>query len=236
MKRYSLVFLALGLCGAHCAWSQSSCSSDGQTPPATLVEHFISADCETCWSSPPAGKPGSRALSIDWIAPGTQGDDAPLAVAASRDALLRLGELGISAPATSASTTTMVRGSHAIHLRVAQGLRVGAYIGATIELRTSAKARLHKPLNAWLLLVETIPAGVEGTPVERNLVRNVLTLTWSQPDQVSATGQSVYRELRALNIPEDARPQRLRLVGWVQDADGRLLSVAQSVCAAPWMP
>ena len=36
-----------------------------------------------------------------------------------------------------------------------------------------------------------------------------------------------------MNIPEGARPERLRVIGWVEDAQGRLLAVAQSRCAPP---
>ena len=31
-------------------------------------------------------------------------------------------------------------------------------------------------------------------------------------------------------FPEGAQPERLRTVGWVQDAQGRVVAAAQSVC------
>jgi hypothetical protein len=89
------------------------------------------------------------------------------------------------------------------------------------------------PLTAWLLLVETLPAGVEGAQSEKNLVRNVLVLTWARPDEQTKSGQSIFRELRPLSIAQGARATRLRVMGWVQDARGQVLSAAQSVCVTP---
>ena len=232
MKKF-LLWMALSACVARAGWAQSSCDSDGQTPPLTLVEHFISADCEACWSAPQASKPGPRAVSIDWIVPSDQGDEAPLSAAALREAQTRLAALGRASPATSTMTRSRVLNRPGQQLRVAQGLPLGAYLGAIIEFQTSAKAPPQKPLTAWLLLVETVPAGVEGAQVDKNLVRNVLVSTWNQPDQHWATGPAGYRELRPLSVPEGAKPERLRLIGWVQDARGQVLSAAQSVCATP---
>ena len=77
--------------------------------------------------------------------------------------------------------------------------------------------------------LETIPAGTEGTPVERNLVRNSLQLEW----KVSARGGKApaFFESRPMNIPEGANPDRLRVAGWVQDAQGRIHAMALSRCA-----
>jgi hypothetical protein len=33
-----------------------------------------------------------------------------------------------------------------------------------------------------------------------------------------------------MNIPEGADPARLRVVGWVEDAHGRIVAAAQSHC------
>lgn len=228
-----LLWMALSVCVAHGAAAQSLCTSDGQAAPLTLVEHFISADCEACWRAAPAAKPGPRALSLDWIVPSGRGDDAPLSAAAIREAQIRLDALGQARPASATVTRTKLLGRQAGQLRVAQGAPLGGYIGAIIEYKTKAKARQQKPLTAWLLLVETIAAGVEGAQVEKNLVRNVLVSTWEQADQRSETGPASYRELRPLNVPQGAKPERLRLVAWVQDARGQVLSAAQSVCAAP---
>jgi hypothetical protein len=36
-----------------------------------------------------------------------------------------------------------------------------------------------------------------------------------------------------MNIPEGANPSRLRVVGWVEDARGRIRAIAQSLCVPP---
>jgi hypothetical protein len=86
-------------------------------------------------------------------------------------------------------------------------------------------------LLVWQVLVETIPAGTEGTPVERNLVRNTLLRHWPQQSTLSKSKQPVWMDSRPMSIPEGVQPARLRVVGWVEDSAGRLLAVAQSRCA-----
>lgn len=233
MRRF-LLMTSLGTWLVTGAWAQSICASDGQTTPLTLVERFISADCEACWRTPPTHESAAaRTLTLDWIVPGGQGDEAPLSAAASRDAHMRLATLGRAAPATSTHTLTPVPDRGANRLRVAHGVPLGGYIGASIELKTTRKAIHQEPFSAWLVLVETIPAGVAGASSEMNLVRNVLLSTWNRHSSLSKTERIVFREARPLSIPQGATPERLRVVGWVQDAHGRMLAAAQSVCAPP---
>ena len=229
MKRL-LLLASLSTWLVHGASAQSFCASDSQATPVALVERFISADCEACWSAPKTPEPAAQALTLDWIVPSEQGEAAPLSAAASRDALMRLQALGRAAPATSFITSTKVVGGRAHSLRVAHGVPLGGYIGASIELKATVMPRRPAHLSAWLVLVETIPAGADGTPSERNLVRNVLLSQWNKPDKLSKTGQAIFREMRPLSIPQGATLARLRVVGWVQDAHGRVLSAAQSVC------
>jgi len=40
-------------------------------------------------------------------------------------------------------------------------------------------------------------------------------------------------ESRPMSIPEGAKPARLRVVGWVEDARGRIRAIAQSRCRPP---
>jgi hypothetical protein len=228
-----ILLLGLSVWAAQSAQAQSSCASDGQATPMALVERFISADCEACWSEPPTRLPAAGALTLDWIVPGKQGEDAPLSAAASRDALMRLQTLGRAAPTTSATTSKPVSGGRANRLRVAHGLPLGGYIGASIELKTALRPRSQATLSAWLLLVETIPAGADGTATPRNLVRNVLQLPWNKRNKLSNTEHIVFHETRPLSIPSGATPERLRVVGWVQDGRGRILTAAQSDCAPP---
>ncbi len=168
-KLSRLAIPLLALLSAAGAQGQSSCASDGLPQPAALVERFISADCESCWSDAKTARPGRGELALDWIVPGSRGDDAPLSAAASRDSLARLQALGRNAPAQTDTLRMKAQGASR-KLRVAHGLPVNNYIGTSIELKPASGG----PWKAWLLLVETIPPGTEGTPVERNLVRNVL--------------------------------------------------------------
>lgn len=234
MKAFVLVMsLSAGLVAG--VQAQSVCASDDQAVPVSLVERFINADCEACWSGPldPQSAPG--ALPLDWIVPSRQGDEAPLSAAASRDALMRLEGLGRPLPTTQFQTSRRVVKGLTWKLRVAHGPALGGYIGASIELKSNAKDKLlsamPEELSAWLVLIESIPAGTEGTPIARNLVRNVLVLTWDKREKLSKSEQLLFYELRPLNIPQGARPERLRVVGWVQDGNGQVLSAAQSVCA-----
>ena len=222
--------------------AQSYCASDGQPAPTALVERFISADCESCWARADAGPPAG-ALVIDWIVPSARGDEAPLSAAASTDAVARLRATGQTEPGDSATLLrqTPVRKADATaRLRVAHGLPLNNYLGASIELKPVPKgARAPAaPWTAWLALVETIGAGTEGTPVARHLVRNLLVQDWDPARAAPAAepppkGRSPVPRLfesRPMGIPEGARPERLQVVGWVQDATGRVVAAAQSRC------
>ena len=83
-----------------------------------------------------------------------------------------------------------------------------------------------------LALVEAIPAGVEGATIPRNLVRHLLQVSWNIDTTLSKAKQRRFSEMRSMRIPDGAAPGRLRLIGWVQDAKGRMLAAAQTVCAA----
>lgn len=214
--------MALAAAGAQ---AQSFCASDGVPRPQALVERFINADCASCWGDANAARPGRRELALDWIVPGSRGDDAPLSAAAIREGISRLEALGSAVPVHSGTSRSKVRGSSA-NLRVSHGLPFGGYLGASIELTPGNPG----PWTAWLLLVETIPPGTQGTPVERNLVRNVLKTAWQPGQVVSKAGRKRLFESRPLSIPEGATPARLRVIGWVEDSDGRILGAAQSRC------
>lgn len=221
-----LALCALALAAAHAQAQQAFCSSDGQPRPLALVERFINADCEACWSDAATERAGPREVALDWIVPGLKGDDAPLAAAASRDGMARLQALRKERPLQAATARNKLEAA-ARTLRVAHGLPLNGYIGASIELRPAGRA----PWTAWLALVETLPAGTEGSPVERNLVRNLLQPAWDGDRPLSKEEQKRLFESRPMGIPEGARPNRLRVVGWVEDARGRIRAIAQSRCA-----
>ena len=223
---------AATLCSSQGAWAQSSCSSDGQRPPVALLERFISADCDACWADPATPKPRAGELALDWIVPSAKGDDAPLSAAASRDALNRLEGLNQPVPK---QTFTLRRRSLSIPLplRVARGVALGGYVGASIALTAAGRSSLPiHPMTAYLLLVEEVPAGTDGTPVARNLVRNSLEVTWNEPGESAPQANARKRlyESRPLSIPQGTNPDRLRVVGWVEDVNGKLIASAASVC------
>ncbi len=197
---------------------QTSCSSDEQPAPVALLERFISADCETCWQADSAPRPRAGELALDWIVPGGRGDDAPLSAAATRDAGERLRALGRKAPAGLDSVRT-ARQEAAGQLRVALGPAFNGYVGTSIQSLGGGEG----PFTGWLALVETLPAGTEGSPVERNLVRNLLQVPWP-----AAPGRRF--EARPMSIPEGAQPERLRVVGWLQDSRGKIRAISESRC------
>jgi hypothetical protein len=252
--------LALFALGSGPAMAQSSCSSDGEPTPRGLLERFVNADCDTCWRDPatPAAKPGETA--VDWVLPGHQGEDAPLSAVALRDAMLRLEALKQTSPPTvwSRQSVPAVRTARRSSveptfepLRVARGVALNGYMGASIELRFSRSPswppdRLRYPLTAWLVLAEDIPAGSEGSPVPRALIRNSLVSTWkpprpaktpattqaANPTAAEAQGDPVRRhfESRPMSLPPGSNPDRINVVGWVEDANGRLVASAVSRC------
>ncbi|HUR89266.1 MAG TPA: hypothetical protein VMZ74_09285 [Ramlibacter sp.] len=215
-RKLALLILPLALAANA---QPSSCSSDGAPAPRALLERFINADCENCWKDPQTPDPAPGTLAIDWVAAGSRGDDAPLSAVASRDGGDRLDALGKKIPAQSATHFSQRSGEAPPKMRVAHGLPFNEYIGTSIEMQAAPGG----PWKAWLLLVETLPAGSEGTPVERNLVRNAFVADWP-------TEAKKRYELRPMRIAEGAKFERLRVVGWIEDAKGRVRAIAQSRC------
>ena len=207
------------------AQAQSVCSSDGQRPAAGLRERFINADCAGCWTAgdTPAARPGE--LSLDWVLPGDQGDDALLSAVARRDGLERLQALHQPLPAGQSQRGARVTGPPNWRLRLAHGIAFNGYIGVSIEFKHSSAAPPAKdlPLTGWLALVETLPAGTEGSPLERQLVRGLFKSDWDrrQPGAVLS---------RSMAVSEGVNPERLSLVGWLENARGELLTATRSRC------
>lgn len=226
----STALLALSAAPGH---AQPVCSSDGQPRPAQLLERFINADCQACWTDPATPKPGKGTIALDWVTPGSLGDDAALSAVALRDAEWRLQAVGEAVPAASSTRQQAVKGLGGSRLRVAHGLAVNDYVGASIELKPVPAAARKQLFTAWLALVETLPPGTEGSPVERNLVRNVLQSPWDGRKQLSKKELAHFKETRAMAIAAAANPNRLRVIGWVEDEKNQLMAVAQSRCAVP---
>jgi hypothetical protein len=244
-NRAAFLLAALLICvGNGSARAQSSCSSDGQRPPAALLERFISADCADCWSDPATPKVKPTEFALDWIVPSAKGDDAPLSAAASPDALPRLEALRMQVSSSATNTRRSNASTPTARmptLRVANGVALGGYMGTSIELKLAPGAGLpRQPLTAWLLLVEAVPAGTDGSPVARNLVRNAIFPTWNIDSLLLKTKQvksdrlptpSRLYESRPMSIPPGTNPDHLRVVGWVEDAGGNVVASAASVCA-----
>jgi hypothetical protein len=229
MASFMAALLALAPAGQ--AWAQSFCASDGQPKPTQLLERFINANCDNCWADPATPKAGAGQLTLDWVLPGDKGDEAPLSAVAAREALDRLAALQLSPPAQTLASTLPVKGLKGATLRVAHGLPLSGYLGASIELKPIPAAAKGRQWTAWLALVETLPAGTEGSPVERNLVRNVLQTPWDGRKPLAKDAPRRFFDARSMSIAPGANPERMRVVGWVEDDKGRVLAAAQSHCA-----
>lgn len=226
------MFALAALAPAGSAWAQSFCASDGQPKPVQLLERFINADCDSCWADPATPKAAANTLAIDWVLPGSKGDDAPLSAVAARESLDRLAALRQNPPVQTFASTLPVTGLKGATLRVAQGLPLTGYLGTSIELKPIPAAAKGKQWTVWLALVETLPAGTENSPVERNLIRNVLQANWDGGKPLSKTEQNRFFDQRSMSIAEGANPQRMRVVGWVEDEKGQVRLAAQSRCSS----
>ena len=198
------------------------CTSDAVPQPGALLERFVNADCADCWHDRTTPEPAAGTLAIDWIVPGRQGEDSPLGAAALDEAADRLAALGRATPPRT-DAVFQRRAGPALPLRLAQGESINDYIGASIELARPGR----ESWQAWLLLVESLPAGTEGSPVARNLVRNVFRPeAWQAPRSAG----TALAENRAMQIHEGAQPARLRLVAVVADARGQIRGIARTRC------
>jgi hypothetical protein len=202
--------------------ARALCTSDEVPEPAAVLERFLNADCAACWRDPATPAAAADTLAIDWVLPGRRGEEAPLAVVATDDALERLRFLRRPVPERSAAVTTRRAGA-VVPLRIAQGEPLADYIGTSIELAAPGR----EPWQAWLLLVESVPAGVEGSPVPRNLVRNVFRPDWAE---AARRRPGALEEARTMQIHEGARASRLRLVAVLQDARGRMRAIRRTEC------
>jgi hypothetical protein len=196
------------------------CTSDDVPPVATLVERFTRADCPACWREPAGPRPSADTLVLDWVVPGREA--AAGALAPSDDALDRLAALGQRPPAKTAVVTRRREGA-AVPLRIAHGEAVNDYVGTSIELGPAGS----EPWQAWLLLVEKVPAGVGGSPGPRIVVRKVFRPDWQRPGR----GAGPLAETRSMQMPPGTRPERLRLVGLLQDGRGRIRAITQTECS-----
>ena len=218
------------LAAPHSVRAQSFCASDGQPQPTQLLERFINADCATCWQDAATPRAAQGQLALDWVLLGSQGEAAPLSAVATRDAAQRLSALGLTTPGNVLARRSDVRALPGAKLRVAHGLPVTGYVGASIALTPGTTAANAHQWTAWLALVETLPKGTEGSPVARNLVRNTFKANWDGREQLSKTERLHFIEQRSMGLPEGMDSSRLRVVGWIEDETGQMRAAAASRC------
>ena len=229
-RNFALLLAVMVLTPLGNVHAQSFCASDGQPRPTQVLERFINADCDSCWSDPATPKTGAGQLALDWVVPGSKGDDAPMSAIATRDALTRLESLKKPPPAASSAQVQQVLGMKGTTLRVAHGLPLADYVGASIALKPIPASARGQNWTAWLALVETLPAGLEGSPVARNLVRNLFQAPWNVRKLLSKTEQSRFFDQRSMSIAPGVDASRLRVIGWVEDQNGQILAAAESQC------
>lgn len=189
------------------------------TAPKRVVERFIDADCADCWGAPAAAALPASTWVLDWITPGARGAEAPLAPAALPEAAERLAAQA-DAPAVDGArhAATKLPARPALTMKLAAGPAWNGYLGLQLQTRGKPPAGAL----AYIALVEDIAAGSEGNAVARRLVRSV-----AGPFKLQAPAT---RELRALRIPEGAKPERLIGVAWWVDASARLGGIAAEGC------
>lgn len=196
-------------------------------PTAPLREWWINADCTTCWtqSDPTTAPKGWR---LDWIVPAPAAADAALAGAALPQAAERLARLHLQAPpADAARVADQASRRSAGRLKVQSGPAWNGYIGVELVWTPQRRTPVPAGAQAWLALVEDVPAGTEGSPIARTLVRNV---AGPLPLDAARAGQP-FSHLQALRWPDGARPERLLARGWIEAPDGRILLMAADRCA-----
>ncbi len=193
---------------------------------AAVFERFISAECSACWTDASAPVAGSDAWLLDWIVPSARGDEAPLSPAAPDEAAARARRvlnIGVNDDARTTVHRTSARRASAAKLTVASGPAFNGYFGVQID----GRGRAPEDSGVWVALVESVPAGTDGTPVPRQLVRTV-----AGPFHPHELGSGkAWRVLQAMRWPETAKPERLLARAWIERADGRLVAMAGERCA-----
>ena len=192
-----------------------------------MFERFISAECSACWTDAATPVAGSDAWLLDWIVPSARGDQAPLSPAAPDEAAARARRvLNTGVNDNDARTTvhrTSARTTSAAKLTVASGPAFNGYFGVQID----GRGRAPVDSGVWVALVESVPAGTDGTLVPRQLVRTV-----AGPFRPHELGSGkAWRVLQAMRWPETAKPERLLARAWIERADGRLVAMAGERCA-----
>ena len=112
--------------------------------------------------------------------------------------------------------------SESPRLRIVDGPAWNGYIG--LRLVVTRHSGVAPGAVAYAALVERVPAGNEGSPIERNLVRAVVGPLGLD----ELRGLSKIEHLRAVAVPAGSRADRLASVAWIEAADGRVMVAAHS--------
>ena len=155
---------AIGIMTLGSAVAAPGCKT---VPPKAMLERFISAACESCWQTATAPDRPGEVLVLDWIAPA--GDGAPLASAALTEATARADKL--LANETQSRRVSLTKPG-APRVRIADGPGWNGYVGLSLTVQRIAK--LPTGAVGYMALVERVPAGSEGSPVARQLVRALI--------------------------------------------------------------
>jgi hypothetical protein len=192
----------------------------GAAAPDVLLERFVPADCEACWQRATPRDRRARQLVLDWIVPA--GDGAALASAALPEAASRVGTASRETQWRSAT----LRRAGAPRVRIADGPGWNGYVG--LRLVVTRRGAVPAGAVAYAALVERVPAGSEGTPVDRQLVRALI----GPLGLGELASQPVMEHMSAVRLPDIERPDRLASVAWIETAQGQVIAAAQS-CPTP---
>ncbi len=124
---------------------------------------------------------------------------------------------------------TVRRPAGAAPKSVGMALAVGPAWHGYFGVQADVLGTLPPGSSLWLALVESIPAGSDGSPVARELVRSVAGPLTLNPSK-GPNGKTKINHLRAMRWPDSAKPERLQARGWIESTDGTLLAMASPRC------
>jgi len=213
--------------GAFAAAGDSAPATPSSCPRANaaVIERFISAECEACWSDASVAKPGAGEWLLDWIVPSARGDEAPLSSAAPAEASARARRALKTEPAADRSHVRRhaARSDTSWQLKVTSGPAWSGYFGVQVD----ASGRASVGTSVWIALVETVAAGTDGSALPRQLVR---TLSGPFTPGELRSGKP-WHHLQAMRWPDTAKPARLQARVWIEDAGGRIVAMAGEPCS-----
>jgi hypothetical protein len=200
---------------AGCTAAMAQPLSCPPEPPRALLERFVAAPCVLCWKEAPPvpQKASDGAWVLDWVVPAR--DDAPgsppgpdglrsfLAAAALPEAGGRVARSGLLGADEAFSL------SHPLAARTALAIQVRHTVSNNaVELRLAARFTSQRPLpdglEGWVALVERIPAGQEGSTVERQLIRAV-----AGPLSMAGLPKQIVEQARTVNLAHAVNVDRL---------------------------